>query len=220
MKKVLKILTLVMLILTILKIGDTYAKYFTKANTATLSQDVGKWVINVNNMNIYSESGESVEFEVSNFTDFVDPDAEEGAEATSATNKIAPGTEGHTDIVINPAGTDVAIRYDIELDLTGVSNLAISARLEMASGENTLIRTGEHTYSGTISLADVQAGETATIRCFVKWEDDGTNNETDSELGNTLNQTLQLSANVTVTQYLGETITEYQEPEEPVSPTV
>ena len=218
MKKVFKILSLVMLILTILKIGDTYSKYFTKANTATLSQDIGKWVIKVNNMNIYSSSGESVEFDVDKFTDFSNPDAEEGAEAVSAADKISPGTEGYTDIVIDPTGTDVAVRYDIEIDLTGVSNLAIVARLEMASGENTLIRTGENTYSGIISLADVQNEEKATVRCFVKWVDDESNNETDSELGNTLNQTLSLAANVTVTQYLGEEITEYVAPEEPETP--
>ena len=47
MKKVLKILTLVMLIITIIKIGDTYAKYFATANTATLSQDIAKWIIKI-----------------------------------------------------------------------------------------------------------------------------------------------------------------------------
>ena len=204
MKKVLKILTLVMLILTIIKIGDTYAKYFASANTATLSQDVGKWIILVNNMDITIEGGESVEFEVNNFNNFSNTHA--------AQDKISPGSTGYVDIEINPAGTDVAVRYDIELDLTGVSNLAIEARLEMASGENTLVKTGENTYSGTISLADVQAEATATVRCYITWNNDDANNGVDSAAGSNVNLELGLTANVTVTQYLGEDLTPYVEP--------
>ena len=55
MKKVLKILTLVMLIITIIKIGDTYSRYYTSASTNNLSKDIGEWIIKVNEMDIYSE---------------------------------------------------------------------------------------------------------------------------------------------------------------------
>ena len=207
MKKVFKILTLIMLIFTILKIGDTYAKYYARAHTATLSQEVGKWIIKVNEMDIYSESGETVEFQVNNLDNFSNPDA--------APDKISPSSTGYVDIVIDPTGTDVAVKYDIELNFTRPSNLAMEARLEMASGANTLVRTGENTYSGTISLAEVQAGNTANIRCYISWNNDETKNNEDSIIGLGTRVNISLSANVTVTQYLGEEITEYVPSETP-----
>lgn len=204
MKKVLKILTLVMLIFTILKIGDTYAKYYASANTMALSKEVGKWVIKLNQMDIYSETGESVEFQVDQFSNF--------SNANATPNKISPSSTGYTDIEIDPTGTDVAVRYDIELELTGTSNLAIEARLEMASGTNTLVKTGESTYSGIISLADVQAGNPANVRCYITWNNDEAKNQEDTAIGIAVGNNISLSAKVTATQYLGEELTEYVAP--------
>lgn len=200
MKKVLKILTLIMLIFTILKIGDTYAKYYAQAHTENLSQEIGKWVVKINEMDLYSKTGESVKFQVNNLNNFSNPNA--------APDKISPSSTGYVDIVIDPTGTDVAVRYDIELDLTGVSNLAIEARLEMASGTNTLVKTGKNTYSGIISLAEVQAGSKANARCYVTWNNDETKNAEDSAMGLNPQTDISLSAKVTVTQYLGEEIKE------------
>lgn len=206
MKKVLKILTIIMLIITILKIGDTYAKYYSKVQTATLSQDVGQWIIKINSKDIYSKEGKSVNFTVNSFNNFSNPNA--------APNKISPSSTGYVDMLIDPTDTEVAVRYDIELDLTGVSNLAISARLEMASGENTLIQTGENTYSGILSLADIQSGKTANVRCYVTWTNDENKNDEDTAIGaQVVASIISLSVNVTATQYLGETITPYVMPE-------
>ncbi len=204
MKKVLKILTLVMLIFTILKIGDTYAKYYASAHTMALSQEVGKWVIKVNKMDIYSETGESVEFQVDQFGNF--------SNANATPNKISPSSTGYVDIEIDPTGTDVAIRYDIQIDLIDVSNLAIEARLEMASGTNTLVKTGTNTYSGIISLADAQAGTPTNVRCYITWNNDETKNQEDSIIGFEAEKNISLSAKVTATQYLGEELTEYVAP--------
>lgn len=201
MKKILKILTIIMLIITILKIGDTYAKYYSKAQTANLSQDVGQWVIKINEKDIYSEDGQKVEFTTNTLNNFSNVHAEP--------DKISPSSTGYIDIAIDPTGTDVAVRYDIALDLTGVSNLAITARLEMASGSNTLVQTGENAYAGIISLADVQEGKKANIRCYVTWANDEEKNAEDSLIGGSIDANIALSANVTVTQYLGETITPY-----------
>ena len=205
MKKVLKILTLIMLIITLIKIGDTYAKYFATANTATLTKEVGKWVVKINNMDIYSESGETVEFNLlETFGGF--------SNTYSSQDKISPSSTGYIDIIIDPTDTDVAVRYDVELDLTGVSNLAIQARLEMPSGEDTLVKTGPHTYSGTLSIADIQAGKKAVTRCYITWDNDENNNQLDSITGSYTDLTLNLDANVTVSQYFGEELTPYVEP--------
>ena len=149
MKKVLKILTLIMLIFTILKIGDTYAKYFTEANTQNLSQDIAKWEIKINDLDLYSDTGETVQIPINTFTNSTNPH--------TAPDRISPASQGYMNLILNPAGTDVAVRYDIEILLIGVADeLAIAATLEMANGANTLVRTGEHTYTGIISLADVK----------------------------------------------------------------
>lgn len=199
MKKVLKILTLIMLILALLKIGDTYSKYYSEAYTSTLSQEVGKWIIKINEMDIYSESGDSVEFEVENFKNFSNENADPG--------KISPSSEGYTDIIIDPTGTDVAIRYDIKVELTEIEDLEISTRIAMASGEK-LVKTGENTYSGIISLSDVQAENTADVRCYIVWNDD----EEDEILYEDIDiEEIKVSFSVTVTQYLGEELVEWEE---------
>lgn len=61
MKKIFKIITLIMLIVTIFKISDTYAKYHSKSQ-ADVTQNIGKWIIKVNEMDIYSETGETISF--------------------------------------------------------------------------------------------------------------------------------------------------------------
>ncbi len=204
MKKIFKILTLGMLIFTILKIGDTYAKYYASAHTMALSKEVGKWVIKVNEMDIYSETGDSVEIQLNQFSNF--------SNANATPDKISPSSTGYADIEIDPTGTDVAVRYDIELDLTDVANLAVEARLEMASGTNTLVKTGPNTYSGIITLADVQAGTTANVRCYVTWNNDETKNQEDSIIGSAAGTTISFLAKVTATQYLGEELIEYVAP--------
>ncbi len=203
MKKVLKILSLVMLIITIIKIGETYAKYFSEANTGTLNYEVGNWVIKINETDIYSETGETVEFEINNFNNF--------SNSNAVKDKISPSSTGYVNMLIDPTGTEVAVRYDIELDLTAIENIDIEEWIEMASGENTIVKTGENTYSGIISLADVQAGKIANLRCYIKWNNNENKNNLDSSVGLIYGQTLSLKVNVKVSQYLGEELIEYEE---------
>ena len=199
MKKVLKILTLIMLIITILKISDTYAKYYTTTHTDTLSRDIAQWVIKVNELDI-SQTGEIVEIPIDKFNNFTN--------ANTLGDKISPSSEGYADIIIDPKGTDVAVRYDIEIELTGASNLAVEARSEMASGENTLVKTGENTYTGIISLPDVQAEKTADVRFYITWTNDENKNTEDTEKASSDDRVkFNVSAKVTVSQYLGEEIT-------------
>lgn len=201
MKKVLKILTLVMLIITIIKIGDTYAKYFATANTATLSQDIAKWIIKINELDIKSETGESVELEIDNFGNF--------SNNYTAPNKIAPFSEGYVDIKIDPTGTDVAVKYDVELDTTNDSNLAITAWLEMQSEERTLIKTGEHKYTAIFTLDEIQDSQTDTLRCYIMWANDENKNEIDTEVAGEVDAKVKVNVRITATQYLGEEIVEY-----------
>ena len=203
MKKVLKILTLVMLIITIIKIGDTYSRYYTSANTTDLYKDIGEWIIKVNEMDIYSENGDTVEFVLNKFNNFTNSNTEP--------TKISPGNKGYTDIVIDPSGTDVAVRYDIELHSDWINEF------EMLLGGNVFLEIQEPTenmqfveidknsYSGIISLEDIQANKTVTIRCYIEWKNDETLNNMVTILATTGRRvTLKLPINITVSQYLGE----------------
>ena len=78
--------------------------------------------------------------------------------------------------------------------------------------EGELIKTGPNTYTGTISLSDVQTGKKANIRAYLLWLNNETKNEADTEIATTgQRETLNVSLKATVSQYLGEEIIEYTE---------
>ncbi len=203
MKKVLKILTLIMLILTIVKITDTYAKYFTKAS-GTLEQEIGKWVINLNEVDIYSDTGETIDFTI-------EPDPTIVTSANTAPGKISPASTWYSDVILKSEGTDVAVRYDVEFDISHLQDLSIGTGVSVVGVAKDIIRTGENTYTGIISLADVQEGKLETIRCSIIWSNDENKNSEDTALGELTGQKFEVPIKITCTQYLGETITEYVE---------
>lgn len=201
MKKVLKILTLVMLIITIIKIGDTYSRYYTSASTNNLSKDIGEWIIKVNEMDIYSEDGDTVEFTLENFGNFANPNTDP--------TKISPGNKGYTDIVIDPTGTDVAVRYDIEfnedmiLEFQNFWGFKMSLELQNPTENMRLVKISDSKYSGTISLDDIQKNKMVTIRYYFEWINDEEKNYIDTIVG-TQGLNIEVPINITVTQYLGE----------------
>ena len=203
MKKVLKILTLIMLILTILKITDTYAKYFTQT-TGTLELEVGKWVIKLNEVDIYSDAGETIEF-------LIEPDPNLISSSNTAPGKISPASTWYADVILNSEGTEVAIRYDIEIDLSCYENVSLEHAISVEGVAREIKRTGENTYTGIISLAEVQANQLETIRCSIKWNNDENKNLEDTAIGEVYGQSFEIPVKVTCTQYLGEEIIEYTE---------
>lgn len=205
MKKVLKILTLIMLIITILKIGDTYSKYYTSAHTSTLEKDIGEWVIKVNETDIYSEEGQVVNVSIDKFNNFTNSNTDP--------TKISPGNKGYTDIVIDPSGTDVAVRYDIEINEPTVFQeinmlkMKVTFEIQTPTENMQFVQIDENKYSGIISLTDVQANEKATIRCYIEWENDENLNNLVSEIGLDKNrQEVEIPINIICTQYLGEAL--------------
>lgn len=205
MKKVLKILTLIMLIITILKIGDTYSKYYTSAHTNLLEKEIGEWVIKVNETDIYSQEGQVVNINIDKFNNFINSNTDP--------TKISPGNKGYTDIVIDPSGTDVAVRYDIEINDTivlqelNMLKMKVTFEIQTPTENMQFVQIDENKYSGIISLADVQANEKATIRGYIEWENNETLNELVSEIGLDKNrQEVEIPIKITCTQYLGEAL--------------
>ena len=87
-------------------------------------------------------------------------------------NKVKPGQEGHFDIDINPASTEVSIEYDINLILENLPKGMILSGYSINSGEiNSII---DHKISGRIELNDseyLSEDDSQKIRVFWKWNE-------------------------------------------------
>lgn len=197
-----------MLIVTIFVIANSYAKYIAEAS-GTIERQAGAWVIKVNDTDISSSSSET-EFKIDKLTYKKNDYVEEG--------KIAPSSVGYFDVTIDPSGTSTAVRFDVTIDTTelGISDAInfTDAKLVVdgVESDKTLTRTAEKTYSGIISLDDVQKGVLTTARFYIKWNDEETTlgDKSDSQIGSTKDVSLGLPIVVVVSQYLGETLEEYK----------
>lgn len=198
-KQILIIITLVMVLFVIYKLVETYGVFYSEG-TATVVQEQAKWTIKINNADI--SSGIEQELII---------DQVEISENTHvAPGKIAPNLTGDFYIVIDPGNTDVAIRYDIQLDKSNLTNQQIQIlSISEIENENTLVETDKDVYTGVISLADIKAGVTNKIKVSINWQNDESNNEVDTNMGITKNSKLQIPININVSQYIGETIEQY-----------
>ena len=209
MKKTWIILGIIMLLFTTFQIISSFAKYSTNA-TATMQKNAGAWVIKVNNQNITSSSGAVQNFVIG---DLVYPENQYVVE-----NKLAPASSGYFDIVIDPTGTSVAIRFDVTLDIQNLDeydSIGFTDAFRVIEGEEDsegLVRTGINTYSGIIDLDDIEDEIESTIRFYIGWEEEETQSgdESDTQIGLTPGVSTDLPVTVVVTQYLGEQLIPYQ----------
>lgn len=208
MKKTWILVCIIMLLFTSYQIATTYAKYMTEA-TANIEKTAGAWVIKINDNDISNSNSETT-FDID---DLIFPESEFVVEG-----KLAPASSGYFDVVIDPTGTSVAVRFDVTLDVSGLSAydaINFTAVYRVINGEEVsanMVRTGDHTYSGVISLDDVKEGIASTMRFYIGWEEDETEegDESDTQLGNIKDVTTKLPVNVVISQYSGETLEEYQ----------
>ena len=189
------------------EIADSYAKYASSAN-GTLEKQAGAWVIRINNENVVASGIErtfsinSLEYPLNEYV---------------LENKMAPSSSGYFDIVIDPTGSSTAVVYDVtlnfdELDISDSINFDSAYKVINGTETSTgLVRTGENTYSGIITLTEVKASTATRLRFYIEWEEDGTgqNDADDSVLGLSRNVTLSIPVTVVVRQYLGETLVPY-----------
>lgn len=103
---------LIVVFLLIDSVTSTYARYVSAAS-ANISTDFARWQISVNNTNITSNYSSSIEF-----TPIID------SNPNVAAGKVAPGSTGYFDIVINPENVDVS--FDYTISITKAANSEIS----------------------------------------------------------------------------------------------
>lgn len=197
MKRVLLLISLLMLFFTIYLTMDTYALFESNKNY-DVSSDIAKFVIKVNGSEAKTE-----EFVVDSIAYYENEYVIE--------NKIAPLVDGYFDIVIDAEDVEVSLRYDIEFDFSSLSipGLVISSITEL--GGNTLVLTDKDTYSGVITLADMDSSTVNTVRVSISWQNDEANNEVDSSWGMVADKVISIPVNVKLTQYLGEELSVYVE---------
>lgn len=196
-----KFLILIVLIVIVLfgfTFGTTYG-LFESNKVEVFESNIAKWNINVNNINVTK----STSFVIDKIVLENNTSVKEG--------KMAPGTSGYFDILIDGSNTDVSFRYDIKFDFSklDITNLKIDNIEEI--NFNKLIKTDKDTYTNVITLDEIRNNKNNLVRVYVKWQNVETSNEEDSIVGLDSNYSLSIPVSITFTQYLGEEIVEYPE---------
>ena len=207
MRKIWILLTLIMILITAYQINTTYAKYFTEAQ-GIVEETIGAWIVKINGTNIATEA---------DIQTFTINDLNYNSNDYVLDGKIAPGLLGYFDVVIDATGASVAVRYDVTIDFDKLDisdSIRFAKLVKVVNGledETGIVQTAENTYTGTISLADIEAGTTNTIRVYLGWRDDGTgvNDAKDSILGTTKDIQVAIPVEVKASQYLGEEIVDF-----------
>ena len=207
MKKTWILVGIIMILFTSYQIATSYAKYTAEAD-ATVGKQAGAWVIKINDDDI-SNSNAQTTFDID---ELIFPENEFVVDG-----KLAPASSGYFDVVIDPTGSSVAVRFDVTLDVSELNDydaINFTAAYRVINGQEVsqgMVRTGSHTYSGVISLADVEAEVASTMRFYIGWEEEGDDegDEEDTHIGNIKDLSASLPVNVVVTQYSGETLEEY-----------
>ena len=155
-------LLLLIVMLALILIASTYAKYTTKL-TGSSDTTIAKWAWTINNNDV---SKDDTEFTFDLFKTIKDTDG--GTEADVTTQKIAPGTKGSFSIEVTNA-SDVNAEYS--LTLTETKATAVSS----ANIEYSIIGTDEatdwtddiETFNLTDTSLNMNASKTVTL--YWRW---------------------------------------------------
>ncbi len=195
-KILLLILSLILILIAIFKISQTYSVFYSMLE-GTAEIQIGKWDILVNNTQVTTDYETTFTMDALDFSSSVNVKS----------GKIAPGLYGTGEISIIPEDVDVSFRYDIFVDKTVVENEQIEiADLVVKNKVKNLILTDENTYTGVVLLSDLTVNFEDVIELRVDWTNDEDNNEEDTILG--INPITEIMIPITIkfSQYLGEAI--------------
>lgn len=159
-RKIILVSSILVLLLISFFIGQAYAKYFTKLKGEGVAE-VASWDFKVN--------GQKEQVEKINLNSTMNNESLIG-------NKIAPGTEGSFNIVIDATGTDVGINYNI--DFSEESNKPTNLKFTYDEKEYNSIEELTDNLSGVINANDENKERTLNI----KWKWDYETGETPEEI--------------------------------------
>lgn len=202
LKKFLILAIMCIVIILIYEIIHIYAIFYSETE-GNVKLKNGIWNIDVNGTEI--SKGTSTSFVIDKINLDENANIKEG--------KLAPGLSGDFTISINPRDTNVSVKYELSLDQQELEDndfFKIKSVKEVETGAE-LIKTGENTYTGIIPLEKIQNGTQHQIKIEIEWNDDGTHDYIDTELGKIPDNKLQIPVVIKVSQYLGENIIPYKE---------
>lgn len=158
-KKKILILLILLLIILVTLLGNTYSKYITKVEGKGVIQ-VAKWAFLVN--------GQTATMTNINL-------AQTYNASTLIANRIAPGTRGSFDIVIDATGSEVGIDYDVKFlnQNNKPTNLKFNYNGNIVSSINEL----EQFLNGNIPANSNEKIKTFTIEWFWNYETGNTKEE-------------------------------------------
>lgn len=194
-KKILYFICGLCLSMTIFMVIDSYGLFESK-NVLNVDSNIAKWNVFINGTDIKKNET----FVVDKINLINNDNVLEG--------KMAPGSKGYFDIVIDPTDTDTSIRYDISFDFSSLNDKIVVSGIEEITSGN-LVRTGKNTYSKVITLNEIKNGITNIIRVYIKW--DNSDDESDSAIGSVINNFINVPVTIAAYQYLGEKIDIYNE---------
>lgn len=170
----------------------------------TVSSDLAKWNIKVNNTMITRNTSSANTFNLGSIT------WNSGGHVRSG--KAAPGSTGTIEIEIDPTDTQVSFAYEITIDTSVLENDEFNITSVREVNGNEFIRTGENTYTGIARLANNTSGQKYNIEINITWNNNEDNNKSDYELGKKAEIEVNLPISINITQYTGEEqYTTYQE---------
>ena len=176
-KKVLLVLTILAVILLAFIGGQAYAKYVSEVRGQGVAE-VATWSFKVN--------GQEEQTQTIQLTSTYDS-------KTLVNNKIAPGTKGSFNIIIDANGSDVGIDYTVKI--ANEKNKPNNLKFIYEDVEYNTITELEKVLSGTINADDKNKERTLTIDWMWKYE--------------TGNNATQIAENDAIDTNDGKTITDY-----------
>ena len=184
MKRVLYLLSIAILLIAILVLMDTYALFETDA-TGEVEQDIGKWRIEVNDVDISLQDT----ITLSDFTYSVNSHTDDGY--------FAPGRSATFDIEIDTSGCDVSVAYALSIDDSVIEDYPNIYFSIMDADTNQALST--NTYSGVISVSS--QNRVKNLQISLNWLDDSSYDESDTSL---IGEELAFVIDANFQQYLGE----------------
>lgn len=207
MKKVLSILLIIMIIITIIQIQSTYAMY-KDVSSGGYSIPLGNWQIKVNNTLISRGGNQIAVFNIpSSSVKYVESENVTNTDQNGnvvGPHLIAPGSEAYFYLTIDPRGTDVPVKYTIEINnnpslkgkttplsdvnfeitkvmntsyLDNITDMQPTINLEKKAGE--FVNINKSKITDIVPMDEVKLGKLRTYTIYFKWINDDENNYED-----------------------------------------
>lgn len=148
------ILALIFLVLAIISIRSTYARYITSLK-ATSSVEMGSWLILVNNQNIIEDSDLSTK---------IIPVFNENSQYI-AEGKIAPTSTGTVEITVDYSEVTVPFEYEISFSSDSLASLDDFKLIDYSidDGEAITVEASTKTISSTVNPEETDRTKTFTL---------------------------------------------------------